>query len=1185
MTKRYIQIFLMSLCCIMTMHAQDFYNLTAEQVKIDSLLPTFTYSRDIGGSYADSLYEVKIEYPEFIDMSEGDIIRYEKLVNGKTPEMPKVEQFVTVSRKQGTLGVSFVPIVYRDGKYKKLVSFKLDIKNVSTPSRLFAPRATSATERYAAESVLRSGSWAKIRVSHSGVHQISRELIAKAGFNDPDRVKIYGYGGAVQPEKLTADYLMATDDLKEVATCRVGGKTLFYAQGPVTWTGASDRERNPYSDYGYYFLTENDSEPLTVDSATFVASFSDSKERNNTLYEVDDYAWFHGGRNLYDAKILAVGSQVDYTVAAKDTSKTGMLRIVLTADASSKVQVLFNDIMIGEMSVNGPARDYDKAAATSKLYSVSNLKPTNKISLKTISGGNVRLDYMVLSSNSGAIPSLTKAVFDSPEYVYRITNQNLHAHTPADMIIILPTLQKLRAQAERIKELHEKQDSMTVRIVPADEIFNEFSSGTPDATAYRRYMKMLYDRAETEEDLPKYLLLFGDGAWDNRMRTSTWSGYSPDNFLLCFESENSFSETDCYVSDDFFCMLDDGEMIQEALGANRYTYRGKADVAVGRFPVRTAAEAKTMVDKVYAYVENKEAGAWQNTIVMMGDDGNGNVHMQQADRIASNIERNMPGLDVRRIMWDAYNRTATSTGHSYPDATRLIKQYMSSGALIMNYSGHGSPNSISHEMVLKLADFADATSSKLPLWLTASCDIMPFDGQEENIGETALFNPNGGAVAFYGTTRTVYSTQNELINSAFMDKVLNLKGNGSAMIGEAVRLAKNELVEKGSDLSANKLQYSLLGDPALRLMLPTMKAVVDSIGGVPVDGVSQVQLKAGMNVEVIGHIENGGIGVVDFNGVMTAMVRDAKERVVCRLNNEGGDGAETPFVFDDRSKTLYKGSDSVRNGRFAFSFAVPKDITYSDGTGMLNIYAVDNSKTRLANGYNDSFVLNGTLESLRDSVGPSVYCYLNSTAFCNGDEVNPTPYFVAEISDENGINSTGTGIGHDLELIVDGEMSKTYVLNDNFEFDFGSFKRGRLGFSIPELEPGEHKLLFRAWDVLNNSTTAELVFTVAPGVQPRLFNVECTKNPAITNTTFRIMHDRIGSKMDAVIEIYDMSGRYLWSITGNGVPASGVLNIDWDLTVGGRRLGTGVYLYRARISCDGSPYASKAKKLIVISNK
>jgi hypothetical protein len=217
--------------------------------------------------------------------------------------------------------------------------------------------------------------------------------------------------------------------------------------------------------------------------------------------------------------------------------------------------------------------------------------------------------------------------------------------------------------------------------VPADELYNEFSSGTPDATAYRRYMKMFYDRATTEKDMPRYLLLFGDGAWDNRMKGADWTGYDPDDFLLCFESENSFSHVNCFVSDDFFCLLDDEEEIQKK-SSNTFTYLGKPDVAVGRYPARSAEEAEVLVEKTLSYAANKYAGAWQNVICVMGDDGNANVHMATADRVATLVENNYPGYDIKKIYWDAYQRTSSSTGYSYPDVTQLIKQQMTSGALM-----------------------------------------------------------------------------------------------------------------------------------------------------------------------------------------------------------------------------------------------------------------------------------------------------------------------------------------------------------------------------------------------------------------------------------------------------------------------------------------------------------------------
>jgi hypothetical protein len=200
--------------------------------------------------------------------------------------------------------------------------------------------------------------------------------------------------------------------------------------------------------------------------------------------------------------------------------------------------------------------------------------------------------------------------------------------------------------------------------------------------------------------------------------------------------------------------------------------------------------------------------------------------------------------------------------------------------------------------------------------------------------------------------------------------------------------------------------------------------------------------------------------------------------------------------------------------------------------------------------------------------------------------VNPTPYFVAQLNDEDGINAAGSGIGHDLQLIIDGDMTKTYSLNDYFQYDFGSYTQGSVGYSIPELSYGEHKLLFRAWDILNNSSTAELTFNVVKGLEPLFFDVESTKNPATTTTSFRIMHDRTGSDIDVVLDVFDISGRHLWSHAENGVSTDNSYTIDWDLTVdGGRRLQTGVYLYRLRIASDGSNYASKAKKLIILTHK
>ena len=1173
--KRFFLIWLMMICGMVSTMAQGFYNLTAEEVKIDSLLPFVNYSWPLGGNYADSTYEVRIAYPEFLDMAEEDVNRYHAITTEQLPELPRIQQYVGVSRKSGTLYAQFVPLVFREGKYQKLVSFQLQVKSAPAGK---TRRASSSGDRYAAHSVLSSGHWAKIRVPETGFYHLTDALIRKAGFKNPKKVKIYGYGGELQPEVLTGEYLSETDDLKEVATCTIKGKRLFHASGPVSWASNTTlaRTRNPYSDYGYYFLTESDDEPLTADSASFVSSYYPSASDYHDLYEVDDYAWYHSGRNLYTSEKLTVGSDRNITLPGVHSTTT-QINVNLSYDSKFVATLLMNGTTIGTLTASsgltssGTLSDGNAVATQASwkfLLPDSVMKTTdNKLTLRQTSGGEVRLDYVSLCySTPKALTDFTTSL-PVPEYLYDITNQDHHADSAVDIVIIIPTSQKLLSEAERLKTLHETYDSLRVRIVPADELYNEFSSGTPDANAYRRYMKMLYDRAGTEADQPRYLLLFGDGAWDNRMLSSGWRSLSPDDFLLCYESENSFSATKSYVSDDYYCLLDDNE------GGS--ILKDKFDAAVGRLSARTAEEAKILVDKIYAYRTNAYAGAWQNTLCFLGDDGDQNRHMQDAEAVVSTVKSLYANYDIKKIYWDAYTRVTSSTGNSFPDVTRLIKQQLQKGALVMNYSGHGGPSLLSHEAVLRITDFGEASSLRLPLWVTAACDVAPFDGQSDNIGETAMFNKKGGSIAFYGTTRTVYASYNRLQNQSFMKYLLASKNGRRLTIGEAAYLAKNDFVSGSTEMLTNKLQYVLLGDPALTLASPTEQAVIDSINGKAVaDGIQQ--LKAGSKVTLKGHLP----GHADFNGVVTITVRDIEETIVGKQNDPVA--TETAFEFQDRPNTIYNGSDSVRNGQFSFSFAVPKDISYSDKTGLFLVYAVNNDKSLSAHGECESFTLTGTEDLSNDGVGPSIYCYLNSESFGNGSTVNATPYFYAELTDKDGINVSG-GIGHDLELIIDNDMNLTYQLNERFQYDFGDYCKGKVDYVLPELSDGPHKLLFRAWDAQNNSSVAELSFVVNATQQPTLSNVICTKNPATTSTSFVISHDRAGSEVDVELEVFDTSGRLLWRKSETGIPTDQTYTIDWDLTTGnGSRLKTGVYLYRVLISNNGSSKASQAKKLIVL---
>ena len=948
--------------------------------------------------------------------------------------------------------------------------------------------------RYASHSVLASGKWAKIRVPETGIYMLTDELLQKAGFTDPKKVKVYGYGGALQPELLTGQYITTTDDLKEVKLCNAAGKRLFYAVGPVTWNTPTDtlRTRNNYSNYGYYFITDGQGEAQMLDSAEFASTCYPSFDDYHSIHEPEEFSWYHGGRNLYQKQPLSKDKEMTYSLPAYSTA--GKLTVAMTYEGYCNADVYVNGTLAGSVLVSSMTAsktnkklkslpdDYSNATVDKWIFNIkAGLKETNTITLKQTSGGLMRLDYIVLTSTKPkAFPALSSENFPLPELVGTVENQDLHADPQADMVIVIPASENFRGQAERLKKLHEEYDGLRVNIVNAAQLYNEFSSGTPDANAYRRYMKMLYDRAgDTESEKPRFLLLFGDGAWDNRMCSEKWIGTDPDDFLLCYESDNSFSETKCYVSDDYFCLLDDGD------GNDPLT--DKIDVAVGRMPARLQEDASTLVDKVQSYLQNEDAGAWQNTLCFLGDDGDKNRHMYDSELAAEMVKSSNPSYNVKKIFWDAYTMLNTASGARYPEVMTLIKEQMQIGALVFNYSGHGNPLSLSHESVMSLSDFTAPTSMRLPLWVTASCDIMPFDGQDTNIGDAAMFNPKGGAIAFFGTTRTVYAAWNRPLNMSFMKHVMEITDGKRNTIGQAAIMAKNEFsVGSSRDMITNKQQYTLLGDPALRLAAPTLNAVIDNIDGQTSGNGNTVKLHVGDKVTMTGHIEDRP----DFNGEISFMVRDIEKTITCRRNSSAN--ADTAMVYKDRPNTVFAGTNAVKNGQFEFSFIVPKDISYQNATCQVQLLAYSDDRKMIANGECHDFIMTGDTMTGNDSEGPRLYCFLENESFTNGGVVGRRPYLYAMISDKDGINISDVGIGHNIELRIDGKAVLTYNLNPYFNYSFGDFTTGTVNFTVPELSIGGHQMELRAWDVMNNSATYECRFVVADQGIAAIDEVEST---------------------------------------------------------------------------------------------
>lgn len=1102
--------------------------------------------------------------------------------------------------------------------------------------------AWADSSRYASESVLNSGKWVKIQVAEDGIYKLTAADLKKMGFSNLDKVAVYGYGGWPLDEDFSTTYI---DDVPEVAVWRGADYLLFYGKGPRKWEySSSDKSfihtNNPYSNYGYYFVTEKETTGRTMEKAASAAgatlqvtTFDDYVLHEEELVSVNS-----SGRELYGESFTSTLSR-DFTISVPGiTNDEGKatLSFISRGNGTITMNVDGNALISGSVSV--PSDEYEVAR---ELYRerawMADKGETVKVNIgySTTGHKNVHLNYfrlqmkrqlkvydnytffrslsargnasrfviqgadastLVFDVTDGVNPqqmetslngtelsfsipasaSLREFVvvkpsqIKAPVTVGEVANQNLHALPQQDMIIIAQP--NFTTQAERLAEAHRTKDNLTVRVVTPESIYNEFSSGTPDATAYRRFMKMFYDRKTSEADAPKYLLLFGDGSFDNRKLTSAWKSVDMSNMLLTYQTENSLS-SQSYVIDDYFGFLDDAD--------NKKSLQNKKlCLGIGRFPIRTVEQATQMVDKVISYMENKNTGSWKNNLCFMADDGSNTdgfmtEHMEFADQLAGYVESEHPEFLVNKLYYDAYKKDMTAG--TYPDVRSGLQKLLKDGLLLFNYTGHGGTTALSDEKVLTQTDINQFTYTHLPVWVTATCDFTRFDDLNTSAGEDVFLNKSSGGIALFTTVRVAYSRPNFPINDNVIRNLFERNNGCRRTLGEVMQATKNTLS------SVYKLGFCLIGDPAVKMAYPEFGMKVTTVNGQSVDG-NSISFKALEKITVEGEVlDVSGQLVTDFTGIVNPTVKDSKVTVTCLKNSNKDDSPA--FTFTDYPNTIFIGNDSVRNGKFSFTFTVPKDISYSNLQGKMNLYAVDTESGNEAQGNFDNFIVGGTSDTAEtDTIGPEIRAlYLNDTTFVDGGQVNTTPYFVAELWDKSGVNITGSSVGHDMMLVIDESTVLSYNLNSYYELLPGEDGTGIVKFPIPALEPGKHTAEFWVWDILNNSTVRTFTFEVVEGLKPFLFDVIATPGIAREQVTFHLMHNRPESRMRVGIMVYDLAGRQLWKHEESGT--SGLFEnytVSWDLTSGGVRMRPGVYIYRAAISTDNSKDATKARKFIIL---
>ena len=804
-------------------------------------------------------------------------------------------------------------------------------------------------------------------------------------------------------------------------------------------------------------------------------------------------------------------------------------------------------------------------------------------------------EYAVVNMASTAFPGVNR--------VADVANQNLHALQPVNLVIV--TAPAYYRQAQQLAEYRLTHDSLTYVIVTPEQIYNEYSSGVPDATAIRLFVKQLYDRNATSGNTAgseqlRYLLLFGDGSYDNRM-----AGRS-NNHLLTYQSENSLVETSSCVCDDYFGFLDDDEG-GKTDSNGRYTLSTDVlDIGVGRLTASSATEATNLVAKIKSYDSAGQRGSWKNRLCFISDDDkmessgtdSPNLHMLHNEQLIRSM-MNAGHLDYvyKKIYLPAYQQVITASGSDYPDARKELNNALQQGVLLLNYAGHGAANQITNEQIMNTALAGELRMKHLPVWITASCDVSRYDANETSLGETLLLNPNGGAAAMISTARVVYAQQNLRLNQAIIDHIFDRNADGTRFrLGDIMRAAKNQLTG-----DYNKLNFCLLGDPTMTLAYPEQEVVVDEVKG-SFETLSTVTIK--------GHVAQTGSQQCDtlFHGLIYSTIFDSEEI----LTADKGLHQDPVMSFATRNRKIFTGRDLITDGTFEFSFIVPEDISDNGGNGLVNLYACSEDGAEAQGYYSDFKITTGAEPTVADTIAPEIlFCFLDDASFADGGKVGRTPFFYAEMTDKSGISASGNSIGHDISLYIHSITNpllanRQIVLNDYFTTFTGEPGHGNVKCSLPELEEGTYEATFRVWDVCNNASSRTFTFTVTDSNTPRIALMQAYPSPARQGetVTFRVLHNRPETADQLRVQIFTQTGVkvfdrtmsssgsevvYLQDGATNASQINHALNADeteeiygattmtWNATVA-----PGVYVYKAFLTCGGSEYTAKSKLLMVL---
>lgn len=901
---------------------------------------------------------------------------------------------------------------------------------------------------------------------------------------------------------------------------------------------------------------------VEMDSIPSVIDFSDLSRVRYTFRGAESYGSF--SKTGFSSENLKLTFK--FNKGSSSLSKGNIDYFILGFERS--LRLYGNQTMFRTKESTGKALNYDILATQGNedvfVWEITNpVAPKNQqfqktgsmVSFNSLADENLN-EYIIFSGNQ----------FSSPIYFGRVGNQNIKGETNVDGVIIAAPL--FMNEAERLASFHETHDGLSVKVVSTWQIYNEFSSGRQDISAIRNYLKYLWENGNRI----KYALLMGDASYDYKNRVANNTNHVP-----VYESRQSFHRLYSHSSDDYFGFLEEDEGywdegILELYNGTRFPIDyvdHTLEIGVGRLPVKTRKEANDVVNKIIRYATSANAlGKWRSEVVYMADDGDGATHMRQAETINQIVRDGYPEFKVTRLFLDDFEKVEYMQN--------AFHEKLADGALVLDFLGHGSPsalmqrneeNRVKTVITIPLLDELK-NRHRLPLFVTATCDFGKYDNPIIVSGaENMILNPNGGAIALLTTTRAVFSSTNLPLNMAFQEAVFSRKTGSFPRLGDIARETKNNSL--AGPINRN---FSLIGDPMLKLNYPEYDIIFNNLE-TEVDTLSALE-----RVTISGQVMENSRLVESFGGTAILTVLDVpRENITIGLDNN-------PFAYDQQANALFRGEVTVSNGLFEASFIVPKNSSYNFQNGKINAYASNDKDIIDAFGASRNFVLGGTANADTDTTPPKANVYLNEPTFKNGDIVGTSSLFIAELSDENGINISTNGFGQSLQLTLNDQ--EPILLNDFYTASLDDFKNGTIVYPLQNLAPGRYNGELKVWDVYNNSSIQAIEFTVSDKPVLHLYDVMNYPNPISINgrTTFTFEHDRIGEELIIRLDVFDANGKKVnsWNYSIDDSPRK-IDNLTWDFMSETRQpLRKGIYFYKLEVSStlDGAR-ASAVKRMII----